>query len=130
MSEWSFRYQEKLTETNVTSRCARLLHHIPPADVLKFSNFYDSFDTSVIEEYTRCLNPENIRVILKSKTFLQTEPVLETEQYFGTKYVVNDIPEEWIGKWKNCGDCEHLFLPKPNPFIPENSPSQESWSVS
>ena len=67
MAEWSFRYKEKASESALASRCSKLLHYdfIPVEHVLKFGLFYDQFDKELIEEYVKCLTPQNMRMIVK-----------------------------------------------------------------
>ena len=131
MTNWSFRFQEKSPETSLAMRTAKLMHYVPVEDVLKFGNFYEKFDPALINEYVNCLNPDNMQVVIKSKTFSQTEPELEQEKFFGTKFIQRSLPEEWLQTWRNCLPIPELFLPNKNPYIPESLtvPIGKFWSL-
>ena len=79
MAEWSFRYKEKIAETTLASRCSKLLQYdfIEVEHILKFGSFYEDFDEELITQYVDCLKPENVRVILKSKSFQDSEQNLQ-----------------------------------------------------
>ena len=120
MTNWSFRFQEKSPETSLAMRTAKLMHYIPVEDVLKFGHFYERFDPDLIREYMNSLRPDNMRVVIKSQQFLQTEPELEQERFFGTKYIQRDLPDDWLEKWRNCQPIPELHLPNKNAYIPES----------
>ena len=63
--------------------------------------------------------------LIQAKKFEKTEVDLQTEHYFGTKYSVKDVPQEWVEKWEQCELVSELYLPEPNPFIPDNSPPDQ-----
>lgn len=41
-----------------------------------------------------------------------------TEQWYGTEYSLQRLPDNWIQTWENVGEINDLHLPSLNPFVP------------
>lgn len=68
-----------------------------------------------IEYIFSFLQPEKMRVVLVGK---KLEEICErTERWYGTRYNVQKISDEWMTKWQSVELNDAFFLPKPNPFV-------------
>lgn len=84
-------------------------------DILSAGYLTTEWRPENIEYIFSFLDPEKMRVVLVGK---KLEPICDqTEKWYGTKYNVQKIDEEWMEKWKNVELNSNFFLPKPNPFV-------------
>jgi len=56
------------------------------------------------------------RVLCVSKSF--EDIAVQTEKWYGTKYIIEDIPESDIKRWSEVDLNPALCLPPKNEFIP------------
>ncbi|CAH8476291.1 unnamed protein product [Schistosoma turkestanicum] len=138
--KWIFNEQQKLRELNFRFKdeespyeyVLRLSHNLllyNIQDVLTGPFLATVYDPKLIKEFLTCLNPDNSRIFLLSKTF--ADKCVKEEPWYHTKYLAVNIPESTLSAWRNCSTNPELRFPEPNPFIatefdlvPNKSPSR------
>ncbi|KAG8238764.1 hypothetical protein J437_LFUL018637, partial [Ladona fulva] len=70
-----------------------------------------------IQAVIDALTPESVNIMVCSKTYAGSSDSYLTEKWFGTQYLVEDIPTNWLSSWKSAFH-EDFHLPHPNIFLP------------
>lgn len=113
-----FQFQEPMNPINYTSSLAGNLHRFDASNVVNGFYLMNNYDEKLIQGVLDYITPQNmLRVI--------TAPGVETdkvEPWFGTPYKVTSINDSKTKAWiaNNSVNDSALFLPKENPFIPED----------
>ncbi|XP_028738725.1 insulin-degrading enzyme isoform X2 [Peromyscus leucopus] len=114
----AFRFKDKERPRGYTSKLAGKLHYYPLNGVLTAEYLLEEFRPDLIDMVLDKLRPENVRVAIVSKSFEGKTD--RTEQWYGTQYKQEAIPEEVIQKWQNAELNGKFKLPTKNEFIPTN----------
>ncbi|KAM7330151.1 hypothetical protein ACRRTK_011764 [Alexandromys fortis] len=114
----AFRFKDKERPRGYTSKIAGKLHYYPLNGVLTAEYLLEEFRPDLIDMVLDKLRPENVRVAIVSKSFEGKTD--RTEQWYGTQYKQEAIPEEVIQKWQNAELNGKFKLPTKNEFIPTN----------
>ena len=85
-------------------------------DILSAGYLLIDFRPDIINLVLDHLVPDKIIVSVMSRLF--EELTVNTEKWYGTSYLIQDIPEEKVEEWKQCTINEKFALPKRNKFIP------------
>uniref|UniRef100_A0A3B3I270 Insulin-degrading enzyme n=1 Tax=Oryzias latipes TaxID=8090 RepID=A0A3B3I270_ORYLA len=118
LKEVAFRFCDKERPRDYAYRVAGSLHYYPIEEVLSGKFTMDQFRPDLIQTVLQKLTPDNVRVTVVSKSFEgQTD---RTEEWYGTQYKEEAIPDEVIQKWSNPGLNPNFRLPTKNDFIPSN----------
>ncbi|XP_070209984.1 insulin-degrading enzyme-like [Littorina saxatilis] len=118
LSTMQFRFKDKEKPRNYVCHLSNMLNEFPIEEVLSAPYLFNEFRPDVINMILDLLTPENIRVQVVSKKFEGKTD--KTEEWYGTQYRVDDIPDEILEVWRSCGVHENLRLPDRNEFIPTN----------
>ncbi|KAF3827763.1 hypothetical protein GH733_000998 [Mirounga leonina] len=114
----AFRFKDKERPRGYTSKIAGILHYYPLEEVLTAEYLLEEFRPDLIEMVLDKLRPENVRVAIVSKSFEGKTD--HTEEWYGTQYKQEAIPDEVIKKWQNADLNGKFKLPTKNEFIPTN----------
>uniref|UniRef100_A0A9L0KBF1 Insulin-degrading enzyme n=1 Tax=Equus asinus TaxID=9793 RepID=A0A9L0KBF1_EQUAS len=114
----AFRFKDKERPRGYTSKIAGILHYYPLEEVLTAEYLLEEFRPDLIEMVLDKLRPENVRVAVVSKSFEGKTDC--TEEWYGTQYRQEAIPDEVIKKWQNADLNGKFKLPTKNEFIPTN----------
>ncbi|KAG8523499.1 Insulin-degrading enzyme [Galemys pyrenaicus] len=114
----AFRFKDKERPRSYTSKIAGVLHYYPLEEVLTAEYLLEEFRPDLIEMVLDKLRPENVRVAIVSKSFEGKTD--RTEEWYGTQYKQEAIPDEVIKKWQNADLNGKFKLPMKNEFIPTN----------
>uniref|UniRef100_A0A8C5L6T5 Insulin degrading enzyme n=1 Tax=Jaculus jaculus TaxID=51337 RepID=A0A8C5L6T5_JACJA len=114
----AFRFKDKERPRGYTSKNAGKLHYYPLKGVLTAEYLLEEFRPDLIDMVLDKLRPENVRVAIVSKSFEGKTD--RTEQWYGTQYKQEAIPDEVIKKWQNADLNGKFKLPTKNEFIPTN----------
>ncbi|XP_033260781.2 insulin-degrading enzyme isoform X7 [Orcinus orca] len=114
----AFRFKDKERPRGYTSKIAGILHYYPLEEVLTAEYLLEEFRPDLIEMVLDKLRPENVRVAIVSKSFEGKTDC--TEEWYGTQYKQEAIPDEVIKKWQNADLNGKFKLPTKNEFIPTN----------
>lgn len=114
----AFRFKDKERPRGYTSKIAGILHYYPLEEVLTAEYLLEEFRPDLIEMVLDKLRPENVRVAVVSKSFEGKTD--RTEEWYGTQYKQEAIPDEVIKKWQDADLNGKFKLPTKNEFIPTN----------
>ncbi|KAJ7580280.1 Metalloenzyme, LuxS/M16 peptidase-like protein [Mycena floridula] len=133
MSGVRFQFKEKGDpESLVSTLSARMIEPFPrdrilsgPALTWPWSEYQDKeAGERKLRDYLETFRLENCRVLLAAKadnlTKLYSGRQLkwESEPWYGTQYFVERLDDDFIREASVPNDIPHLFLPRPNEFVP------------
>mmetsp|Transcript_10931 Transcript_10931/g.29980 ORF Transcript_10931/g.29980 Transcript_10931/m.29980 type:complete len:1056 (-) Transcript_10931:352-3519(-) len=125
-----FDYRDKMSPFAYTTALSSAMQTYPDEDLLlALYHVPQEYDPESIKATLKEMSVDKVRVMWASKTL--ADEAQETEPWYGTKYALQPIPEEWVQAWKQASqsptDCAaaepqaegpRLHLPEPNPFVP------------
>ncbi|XP_050359378.1 insulin-degrading enzyme [Nymphalis io] len=111
-----FRFRDVQDARAAVVAHAHLLQEFPMRDILSAYYLITDWRPDLIDELLAFLIPDNVRVGVVAKCF--EKKCTQTEPWYGTKYVQQDIDEATLNKWKTVKLNQELHLPLPNEFIP------------
>lgn len=112
----NFKYMDNRKPIIWTVTLARRMQKYPLPEVVSGPWLLTEYRPDLISMLLHKIVPETMRVGVISKKF--EDIVDQKEKWYGTDYRLDDIPDEKVQKWKDCGLCENLHLPPANEFIP------------
>eukprot|EP00930_Biecheleria_cincta_P037773 TRINITY_DN25951_c0_g1_i2.p1 TRINITY_DN25951_c0_g1~~TRINITY_DN25951_c0_g1_i2.p1 ORF type:complete len:1026 (+),score=169.95 TRINITY_DN25951_c0_g1_i2:39-3080(+) len=143
IEEMNFRFRSVGHPVSTVSSLSHSLQDgLPIEKVLSGPSKVLDLDRSQIQEAGAYLTCANLRLLWASKTFTEKDCV-DTERWYGTRYVAKSLPQDWHDAWEACrlgsdeqgneGSAESavqraeaggaklgLAMPLPNPFVAEN----------
>ncbi|OLY84962.1 Insulin-degrading enzyme [Smittium mucronatum] len=125
-SEIDFRFEEKQEIINFSTTLSTALHnnYYPPEMAISGQSLVTEFDYNSIEDRIELLNSKNYRAVIVLKDQKITKPSFE--EFYKVEYEVQDLPKTLLDDMDNSIDSlpkdiiQHLHLPFPNKFIPED----------
>lgn len=118
LSAMQFRFKDKERPRAYTSSLSGVLHDYQIEEVLSAHYLQTEYKPEIMDMVLDKLVPENMRVSVIAKKF---EGQVDTkEEWYGTEYKLEKIPQEKLQGWANSGLHENLSLPEKNEFIPTN----------
>ncbi|XP_054168721.1 insulin-degrading enzyme-like [Oppia nitens] len=118
IKEIKFQFKDKERPLNYVRGLASILHDYPLKEVLSAGYLLEEFRPDLIIDVLNHLSVDNIRMAVVGKKFSSIAD--KTEKWYETKYLLSDIPEDKLQKWRNCGFNANLALPPTNEFIPSD----------
>uniref|UniRef100_A0A8C5A2Q6 Nardilysin n=1 Tax=Gadus morhua TaxID=8049 RepID=A0A8C5A2Q6_GADMO len=111
-----FHYQEQTDPIMYVENICENMQLFPKEDFLTGDQLMFEYNPQVISEALRWLTPERANLLLLSPEHEGNCPL--RERWFTTSYSIEDIPEEWAGRWKEeLALNSDLHLPEENKFI-------------
>ncbi|CAL8395045.1 unnamed protein product, partial [Boreogadus saida] len=111
-----FHYQEQMDPIMYVENICENMQLFPKEDFLTGDQLMFEYNPQVISEALRWLTPERANLLLLSPEHEGNCPL--RERWFTTSYSIEDIPEEWAGRWKEeLALNSDLHLPEENKFI-------------
>ncbi|CAG2175157.1 unnamed protein product, partial [Oppiella nova] len=110
----AFDWQEEQTAINYVKKLANNWNHLPTQYVLCGNKYFD-FDKELIQSYLNLLTPNNASFVRLLTNVLKDRKDIRVENWFGTKYAVNEVPPKWLA-FKSYSSTRFQF-PNPNPYI-------------
>ncbi|XP_071521407.1 nardilysin-like [Panulirus ornatus] len=120
MEQLDFDYAEEQTTIENVENLSEAMQIFPPEDYLTGDTLLSEYNPQVIKECLDALVPEKCNIIISSKTVDEQTICQETEEWFRTKYSVEEIPKVWKEQWANPQSNPDLHIPAPSNFIPDN----------
>ncbi|XP_045456766.1 insulin-degrading enzyme [Melitaea cinxia] len=111
-----FRFRDVQDARAAVVAHAHLLQDFPMQDILSAYYLMTEWRPDLIENLLGLLTPDNVRVGVVAKCF--ENKCTQTEPWYGTKYLQEDIDNETLEKWKSVKLNPEIHLPLPNEFIP------------
>ncbi|XP_064631223.1 insulin-degrading enzyme-like isoform X2 [Lineus longissimus] len=118
LNNMTFRFKDKEKPRSFTCNSAGSLHDYPLKEVISGPYLLYEFKPELVTMLLEKLTPENIRIAVIGKKF-EGETKLK-EEWYGTEYSMEPIPQVLLNKLNNAGFHENLKLPEKNEFIPTN----------
>ena len=124
MRELQFAFLEKQKPFGYMSGIGERLHNYPIEHVLKAGYMMEEFTEEVLKKFIDSLTEKNVMIFLSSKEFTGKLPL--KEQYFGTEYSNEPIPEAFLNAMVNTPAVpektkKKLDLPIQNTFLPKST---------
>ncbi|XP_063962831.1 nardilysin-like [Lytechinus pictus] len=111
----TFRFFSEMDPIDNVDDMSERMHLYPPQEYITGPLIQTEYKPQVIKECTDYFSPETANIIISSKEFIgETD---QKEEWFGTEFTVQDIPEELMANIRNAGLNPELYLPTPNKFI-------------
>ncbi|XP_023937741.2 insulin-degrading enzyme [Bicyclus anynana] len=111
-----FRFKDAQEPRALVVGHVHLLQEFPMQDIMSAYYLLTDWRPDLIDELLALLTPDNVRVGVVAKCF--EHKCTNTERWYGTKYLQEDIEEARLNEWKAAKPTEELHLPPPNEFIP------------
>lgn len=112
----NFKYMDNNKPLIWTVALARRMQKYPLPEVVSGPCLLTEYRPDLVSMLLSKIVPETMRVGVISKKF--EDVVDQKEKWYGTDFRLEDIPDGKVQKWKDCGLCEHFYLPPANEFIP------------
>lgn len=116
-----FNYREKVAPYSYAASLAHAMQIYELKDLLK--SIYHvplEYAPELVLAVLDDLTPENARIMVASKS-VEKECNLQ-EEWYGTRYSVQKIPDEWVSEWKTSTEAliksYTMFIPMENRLIP------------
>jgi len=116
LSEVRFQFKDKENPRSYVCSTARCLHEFGVEDVIQGQFIMRHFKSDLIKMILSYLVPSKVRITLIAKLFEGKTDLVE--EWYGTEYSVNKIPQKYIEEWENVPLNPSLQLPEENEFIP------------
>ena len=114
-----FQFKDKERPQSYVSSCSHDLQYYPMEEALTGSYLLTEWRPELVEEVMDKLVPDNVRIAVIAQEF--EDRAKETEPWYGTKYLEEDIPKEKISAWNEVEEAKDiLHLPEKNEFIPDD----------
>ncbi|THH18538.1 hypothetical protein EUX98_g8939 [Antrodiella citrinella] len=124
LSNVQFRFREKSQPNTYASWvCDQLLEPYPPAWILSGSLLPRRWDEQLVRDTLALLKPEKARVMIMAKQHdpaVVEDAVWEAERWYGTEYSVKKLRPEFVERANLPNANNELYIPGPNPYIPED----------
>ncbi|XP_060579124.1 insulin-degrading enzyme-like, partial [Ruditapes philippinarum] len=118
LSAMHFRFKDKERPRGYTSALSGILHDVPLEECLSFHYMMTEYKPELVDMLLEKLIPTNMRISVIAKKYAgQTD---KKEEWYGTEYKLEPIPQDKLKMWDTCGFHENLSLPAVNEFIPTN----------
>eukprot|EP00887_Chlorella_sp_A99_P007901 scaffold12.g7901.t1 len=117
LAEIKFNFSDKMPPYSYASTLAHSMQVYSIPDLLEALHGVPlEYGPELIAQVVGDLTPDNVRVLWSSKTL---EPCCtQQEAWYGTKFGLTPLPEDWLRDWRSGPAPPELHLPEPNPFIP------------
>ncbi|TRY68749.1 hypothetical protein TCAL_02496 [Tigriopus californicus] len=120
IEELDFQYgEERQPSDNVETLCENM-QLFPPELYLTGDDLMFEFNENSIRECLDALQKDRVNIFVTAKEY--EDGCNQVEEWFKTKYSVEDVPKDWKSAWNgDLSDIQKsLHLPEKNQFIAEN----------
>ena len=116
LGEIHFKFQEGIRPSQLVQALTMNMHEYDSKDILRGPYLWKEFNPTRINKYLSLLTPDRvIRTIVHPEA--QTN---QTAPWFDTPYSTKKISADLISNWQSSKLADGLYIPEPNPFIPED----------
>lgn len=115
-----FRFREEMDPIDNVEQVAENMQLYPLEHYLTGRSLVLSYDAQLIRECLCNMSPRQACIMLWSKNFASSGECNMIEPWFGTRYTLLDMPQEWRMEWTELRQNPDLSIPEKNPFIPSN----------
>lgn len=116
LSRMHFEFQPGQQPANLVQGLSMAMHEYPAKHILNGPYLWEDFDPDSIESVLARMIPENtIRTLVAPTVKTDTN-----ETWFNAPFKKQTTEDRLIQQWKNAKLAQGLFIPKANPFVPED----------
>jgi len=110
---------------------ANLMTLYAPEDFIRGNQLFFDYDPELISKVLSELTPENLSICLTAKFDDFSGDDVLTEPFFGTRYKINDVPSDWLTRFKSpVPEGCSMHLPPPNKYLdPKHPVFTPNWPV-
>ncbi|XP_052752043.1 nardilysin-like [Galleria mellonella] len=129
IEETSFRFEEETQPSDYVESLVENMRFYPPEHYITGDRLYYKYDPKGISELLDCMRPELVNIMVLSNKHSDPVEYDAKEQWFGTEYRRQEIPENWLQRWMKVEPYPDFHLPEKNIYITTNfdliPPAQE-----
>lgn len=118
IEDMSFKFEKEQSPVDNVENLSENMHFYAPEDYIRGESLYFEFCPEEIRQCMEALDPAKVNISIQKKEF--DEVLGNFEFWFGTEYKEEDVPKEWVEKWKTVKPSPEYHLPEPNVFIAED----------
>ncbi|ALC48866.1 CG2025 [Drosophila busckii] len=117
-----FRFQPQRPAMDNVQHLVLNCKHFPPKDILTGRELYYEYNEQQLRLLIDHLNAFKFNIMITSRTKKPDIVYDKKEQWFGTEYTSQPMPENWKTIWQQttAKSLEELFLPEPNRFVTQD----------
>ncbi|KAK1270924.1 Zinc-metallopeptidase, peroxisomal [Acorus gramineus] len=116
-----FRFAEEQPQDDYAAELAENMLFYPDEHIIYGEYAFEEWDAKLIEHILSFFSPEYMRIDILSKSFDKYSQVIQSEPWFGSRYIDEDIPEPLSKLWRNPPEIDPaLHLPLKNEYIPSD----------
>jgi len=112
-----FTFEEGRNPSELVQTLSMNMQDYKVQDILRGPYLWEEFDKDRIQQLLEKMTPENVIRTLVSPT-VSTD---KTDPWFDAPYSTREISQDTLWKWADAKLADGLSIPKPNPFIPEDT---------
>eukprot|EP01118_Nematostelium_gracile_P012448 TRINITY_DN4540_c0_g1_i3.p1 TRINITY_DN4540_c0_g1~~TRINITY_DN4540_c0_g1_i3.p1 ORF type:complete len:814 (-),score=196.19 TRINITY_DN4540_c0_g1_i3:117-2558(-) len=112
----NWRFKQAQEGYDYVSGLASDMHSYQPVHYLVGDDIYEEFDPEYIRRILGYLKPDNLILFVTSQEFAN-KPNSAKEQWYGTEYQMEDLPESLLERLRNVSLNSELHIPARNEFI-------------
>ncbi|KAJ6798968.1 nardilysin-like isoform X2 [Iris pallida] len=114
-----FRFAEEQPQDDYAAELAENLLFYSEEHIIYGEYAFEEWDPKLVEYVLSFFTPSNMRIDIVSKSFNKQSQAMDFEPWFGSQYIVEDIPSALLEVWTNPPEVDpSLHLPLRNDFIP------------
>ncbi|WOL14776.1 nardilysin-like [Canna indica] len=114
-----FRFAEEQPQEDYAVDLAENLFFYCKEHIIYGEYAFEQWDPDLVQYVLSFFSPENMRVDILSKSFDKQSEAIQSEPWFGSQYIEEDISPSLLKLWENTPEIDpSLHLPLRNDFIP------------
>ncbi len=116
LANMQFTFLPGQNPSNLVQGLSMNMHEYSPEDTLQGPFLWQDFDPTLIQGFLNKLTPNNLIRTLVAPTVASEQH----ETWFNAPYIKAPLDKQLIAHWQSAQLEKGLFLPKENPFIPQD----------
>ncbi|KAM3963851.1 nardilysin [Aphomia sociella] len=120
IEETSFRFEEESQPADYVEALVENMRYYPPEHYITGDRLYYKYDPKGISELLDCMRPELVNIMILSNKHSTPIQYDAKEQWFGSEYKRQEIPENWLQRWMKVEPYPQFHLPNKNIYITTN----------
>ncbi|XP_074574217.1 nardilysin-like [Curcuma longa] len=116
-----FRFAEEQPQDDYAVNLAENFFFYSKEHIICGEYAFEQWDPELVQNILNLFSPENMRVVVLSKSFDKQSQAIQYEPWFGSRYIEEDISPSLLKLWGNPLEiAPSLHLPSRNDFIPSD----------
>lgn len=117
LEDINFTFRSLPDPSSCSTMLATGMLEYPVEKVMSASSKLWKYDAGQIEDLSKLLRADNMRVVCTSKRYCGE--CLSKDKYYDTEHIVETLRNDWRDAWVQARVTNNeLFLAQPNPFVP------------